>query len=335
MQPQPVMDSAKRLLDHLIEQDVPEEEILFGASWAMLRVKEMVHKIAPTNIPVLIRGESGTGKEVLAKHIHLHSLVRQGPFVKVNCAALPGPLLESELFGYEKGSFTGAADTKPGKVEMAQEGTLFLDEIGEMPPSSQTKLLHFLQGCVFSRIGGHEIRHAQVRIVCATNCNLEEAMVNSGFRRDLFYRIDVVSLHLPPLRERSGDIEILSRYFLQKLTARFGRAPQPLSPETLALMKRSRWTGNVRELENWIARYVVMQDEESLRNELRLRLPEQQAEGTVQLRKVIKSAALATQRELILRSLDAHHWNRRKVARDLQISYRALLYKIREAGISR
>jgi two-component system response regulator AtoC len=329
------METSLKHHDRPIVEDLPEDSIIFGCSWAMAQAKRKIDQLAAMSIPVLIRGESGTGKEVLAKYVHLHSRVKGGPFVKVNCAAIPGPLLESELFGYEKGAFTGANATKLGKVEMAEQGTLFLDEIGDMDPTLQTKLLHFLQDYSFCRLGGRDLRRADVRIVCATNSDLEQAIAKGSFRQDLFYRIDVIGIYAPPLRERSEDIECLSTYLQAKLSTRLGRTQPPLSEETLQWMRRWRWPGNIRELENWMARYLVLGNEPALREELHQRLPQGETAAPRHLKRAAKEAALAMQRVMILQSLDTHHWNRRRVARDLQISYRALLYKIREAGIAK
>ena len=316
---------------------IPDESVIFGTTAGMMRLKVKAEKLAPTGVPVLIRGESGTGKEILAKYLHLNSLVAHGPFVKVNCAAIPGTLLESEMFGHERGAFTGAFDSKPGRVEMADGGTLFLDEIGEMEPSLQAKLLHFIQDCAFTRIGGRDASHASVRIICATNCDLEKAMRSSTFRPDLFYRIDVVSLRLPPLKERRNDIDALVDHFIEKLSARFHREAQPLSPSTMSLLRQWEWPGNIRELENTVARYIILGSEEVLHGEFAQRVSlvnrSKGVAGPVHLKKASREAALVTERELILRSLEANQWNRRKAARELNISYRALLYKIRDAGL--
>ncbi len=329
------MEANVKHFDRLTPGELPDELTIFGSSFAMRQTRRKIDELAPMQIPVLIRGESGTGKDILAKYIHLHSIVKSGPFVKVNCAAIPGMLLESELFGYEKGAFTGAVCAKLGKVEMAAGGTLFLDEIGEIDPTLQTKLLHFLHDRSFCRLGGRDMRRADVRIVCATNCDLEQAIANGRFRQDLFYRIDVIGLHVPPLRDRLEDLECLANYLQSRLSVKLSRTQPSLSVETLQVMRRWRWPGNIRELENWIARYLVMGDECGLREALRQRLPGHETEAPRHLKPAAKQAALAMQREMILRSLDTHHWNRRRVARDLQISYRALLYKIREAGIAK
>lgn len=318
--------------DFLAEEDVPADLVLFGTSRAMSEVKRRADMLAATRLPVLIRGESGTGKEVMAKYIHLHSDRRGGPFIRVNCAAIPSTLLESELFGYEKGSFTGAVQSRPGLVKQSSGGTLFLDEIGEMQPELQSKLLRFLQDYSYYSIGDCEIKFADVRVVCATNCKLEEAIQENQFRQDLFYRIDVVALQLPPLRERRQDIRALAVYFAGIASQRFGRSVPTLKEETLRLMERWYWPGNIREFENWMMRYVVIGNEEAMAQQLTQKL--EQSEQVAPLKMIAKAAMLAKQRHMILESLEAHHWNRRKVAKELQISYRALLYKIRETGLS-
>jgi two-component system response regulator AtoC len=334
------MDFPETRPESLVFEGIPDEATVFGVSKAMAQIKKKAERIAPTDIPILIRGESGTGKEVIAKYLHMHSLVKDGPFVKVNCAAIPGPLLESELFGYEKGAFSGALETKPGRVETANGGTLFLDEIGDMAPDLQTKLLHLLQDGTFSRIGGRETLRVKLRILCATNCDLEAAIEKGAFRQDLFYRIDVVSLQLPPLRERREDIELLVDFLFLKLSKKFQRdVPQP-SKSVLTLLQKWNWPGNIRELENWVARYIILGSEQVMNSDIRQRAPQVEAPeqpraaGPVQLKVLAREAALAAERTLILRSLEANQWNRRKAARELHISYRALLYKIRDAGLS-
>jgi two-component system response regulator AtoC len=333
------MEFNKTFVDSLGTDSLPDEQTIFGSSISMQEIRRKADRIAATSIPVLIRGESGTGKEVIAKYLHLHSAVSKGPFVKVNCAAIPGTLLESELFGYEKGSFTGALETKPGRVEMADKGTLFLDEIGELDIGLQTKLLHLLQDGHYCRIGGREDRRARIRIVCATNCDLEKAITTGTFREDLFYRIDVVSLHLPPLRARREQIEVLTKHFLHSLGKKFGRQAPPIAPTTMGLLQQWNWPGNIRELENWVARYIILGSDDVLSNELNYRIaansvePVYQDRQSLDLKRMAREATHATEKAVILRSLQANQWNRRKTARELNISYRALLYKIREAGV--
>ena len=316
------------------------EDVIFGQAEAMQAVRRTVERAAAASVPVLIQGESGTGKEIISKEIHRRSPWSQGPFVKVSCPAIPGTLLESELFGYEKGAFTGAWNTKPGRVEAAHCGTLFLDEIGEMGLPLQAKLLQLLQDGQFSRIGGQTDCQVDVRIICATNRKLEEEIAAGNFRRDLFYRINVVTLQLPPLRNRSEDIPLLANHFLQHYSQRHNRPARPFSREILQLLCQHNWPGNIRELENCVARYIILGSEEAIYNELseKRMAPiaiEVAEDGSIPLKRIAKQAVREMERNLILRVLQANHWNRRKAAQVLKISYRALLYKIREAGLPR
>jgi len=305
----------------------------------MRPIRQKIEKVSGTNIPVLIQGASGTGKEILARLIHQLSPMAAGPFVKVNCAAIPGTLLESELFGFRKGAFTGAYNTKPGRVEMAQGGTLFLDEIGELDPSLQAKLLQFLQDGQFCSIGDDEEKRVEARVICASNRRLEDEIEAGRFRADLFYRINVVSVHLPRLRERREDIPELVEFFLEQCKTRFQRTVLPPSRELIQSFQDAEWPGNIRELENRIARFVILGGEDALRPES---APPRQAvipieiseNGQIPLKRIAKQAVREMERELILKVLQANHWNRRKAAQVLAISYRALIYKIREAGLS-
>src|SRR6478672_1139351 len=211
--------------------DIPPENIVFGRSDAMRSVRDRLNKVAGANVPVLIQGESGTGKDIVARMIHGLSPWKSGPFVKVNCPAIPGTLLESELFGYEKGAFTGAYGSKPGRVELAHRGTLFLDEISELDPALQSKLLQLLQDGQFCRIGAQEDKKVEVRVVCATNRQLEHEIAAGSFREDLFYRINVVNLQLPPLRERRGDIDDLVTYFLEYYNRKYNCRAKAISAD--------------------------------------------------------------------------------------------------------
>jgi two-component system, NtrC family, response regulator AtoC len=320
-------------------QDAPPGSVVFGSSEAMRPIRLKVEKVAVTNIPVLIQGESGTGKEVVARLIHQLSPVASGPFVKVNCAAIPGTLLESELFGFRKGAFTGAYNTKPGRVEMADGGTLFLDELGELDSSLQAKLLQFLQDGQFCSIGDQEEKRVEARVICATNRRLEDEIEAGRFRADLFYRINVISLHLPRLRDRREDIPRLIEFFLAQFNARFQRSAPSPSRELIQSFQDSEWPGNIRELENRVARYVILGGEDAFRNESAparpaLRPIQFSENGTIPLKRIAKQAVREMERDLILKVLQANHWNRRKTAQVLAISYRALIYKIREAGLS-
>src|SRR5437879_782012 len=248
--------------------EVPPEPVVFGHSDAMQAVRERLGKVAGANVPVLIHGESGTGKDIIARMIHSQSPWKAGPYVKVNCPAIPGTLLESELFGYEKGAFTGAYGTKPGRVEMAHRGTLFLDEISELEHGLQSKLLQLLQDGQFCRIGAQDDKRVEARVVCATNRVLENEIENGGFRQDLFYRINVVNIQLPPLRDRAMDVPILVNYFLEVYNEKYNCRAKQLSAGLMEQMQRYHWPGNVRELENLMRRYVILGSEDAITNEM-------------------------------------------------------------------
>ncbi|MGB7285252.1 MAG: sigma-54 dependent transcriptional regulator [Candidatus Acidiferrum sp.] len=317
---------------------LPPDEVLFGASAAMAEVRTLAAKVCKINAPVLLCGDGGTGKEAVARWIHRHSRNAGGQFVKVNCAAIPGTLLESELFGYEKGAFTGAHVSKPGRVELAQNGTLFLDEIGDLDSGLQSKLLQFLQDGSFSRIGGEEEKSVEMRLICATNKNLQDEINAGTFRVDLFYRINVVRIRLPRLRERSEDIPMIAEYFRTQFQEQFTRPAEPLSKPMLQYLQNLNWPGNMRELSNEIARYVLTGPES-------INLPagpqstahsgaqaQAQPNGAAPLKNFYKDAIRQMEWNIILETLRAHRWNRRKTAQALKISYRALLQKIQAAG---
>jgi two-component system response regulator AtoC len=318
--------------------EMPPDAVVFGSSDAMRALRDRLGKIAGANVPVLIQGESGTGKDIIARMIHAASPWKAGPWVKVNCPAIPGTLLESELFGYEKGAFTGAYGMKPGRVEMAHRGTLFLDEISELDMALQSKLLQLLQDGQFCRIGAQEDKKVEVRVVCATNRKLEEEIAAGTFRADLFYRINVVNLHMPSLRERAADIPQLVSYFLEYYNRKFNARAAALSADLMNALKKYHWPGNVRELENLMKRYVILGNEESISGDLR---PHDQdffsadisVEGPISLKKITRLAVRELERKIILKVLQHHHWNRKSAARAMNISYRALLYKIRDAGL--
>jgi two-component system response regulator AtoC len=318
--------------------EMPPENIVFGGLEEMRALRERLGKIAGANVPVLIQGESGTGKDIIARMIHATSPWKTGPWVKVNCPAIPGTLLESELFGYEKGAFTGAFGMKPGRVEMAHRGTLFLDEISELDMSLQSKLLQLLQDGQFCRIGAQEDKKVEVRVVCATNRKLEEEIANGTFRADLFYRINVVNLYIPPLRDRAGDIPQLVNYFLDCYNRKFNARAKPLSAELMTALRKYHWPGNIRELENLMKRYVILGTEDAISGELRPHAPDFfsadiSVDGPISLKKITRQAVRELERKIILKVLQHHHWNRKQAARALNISYRALLYKIRDAGL--
>jgi two-component system response regulator AtoC len=314
------------------------DSLVFGQSEVMRTVRLKVEKVAAANVPVLIRGESGTGKEVIARLIHARSPWGSGPFVKVNCPAIPGTLVESELFGYQQGAFTGANGTKPGRVEMAKHGTLFLDEIAELEPGLQAKLLQLLQDGQFCPIGGQEDKQIEARVVCATNRNLEEEIRKGSFRQDLFYRINVVSIHMPTLRERAADIPLMCDSLRQMYSERFDRAARPLSARKLEVLQRYHWPGNIRELENLIKRYVILGSEdvinlETTESRRALAEPEGVISNVLSLKKVTREAMRELEGKIIVKALQANNWNRRRAASALEISYRALLYKLKEAGL--
>ena len=318
--------------------DTPPIGIIFGRSAVMQTVRQKIEKVASSGVPILIQGESGTGKGLMARFVHNLSAADQTPFVKVNCAAIPGTLLESELFGFEKGAFTGAHSAKPGRVELANGGTLFLDGIDEIDMSLQAKLLQLLQDGQFSRIGGQEDRNVQLRVICATNRQLDREIALGRFRQDLYYRINVVSIQLPTLRARSEDICELASYFLEVHRIRHNISPKPLSVPVLRLMQKHPWPGNIRELENLIERYVILGSEDAVSSELLSweqthAVSDAPTDGQIHLKKVTRQAVHDLERKIILSVLEANRWNRKRTATALKISYRALLYKIRRAGL--
>ncbi len=317
---------------------LPPEEIIFGRSTLMQEFRQKIQKFAATNVPILIQGESGTGKGLLARYIHSRSGSAAGPFVSVNCAAIPGTLLESELFGYEKGAFTGAYTSKPGRVEAAHKGTLFLDGIDEIDLTLQAKLLQLLQDAQFSRIGGREDTTVQIRVICATNRPLEHEIAAGRFRADLYYRVNVARVELPNLRARIEDVPQLVVHFYERHRLRHKSSAGPISPALLRLFERHTWPGNIRELENLMERYVILGSEEAVVAELANweRTPvtaQVPPYGPIHLKKVTRKAVRELEGRIILGALEANRWNRKRAARDLRISYRALLYKIRQAGL--
>ncbi len=318
---------------------MPSDQVVFGRSEAMRLIRQKVDKVSGTKLPILLQGESGTGKELIARMIHRKSDRAAAPFLKVNCPAIPGTLLESELFGYEKGSFTGAYGSKPGRAELADGGTLFLDEISEMDLGLQAKLLQLLQDNQFWRIGAREETSVDVRIICATNRQLEAEIQGGKFRPDLFYRINVLKIQLPPLRERGEDLGQLVEYFLKFFSRKYKVNPQAPSSTLVRMLQKHRWPGNIRELSNLIERYAILGSEESITNELlgaaavtdgEVEIP---TSGPMPLKLVTRQTVQQLERKIILRTLIAHRWNRKRAAKDLKISYRALLYKIRQAGL--
>jgi transcriptional regulator with PAS, ATPase and Fis domain len=310
----------------------------------MRKVKALIDQVADTDATVLIEGESGVGKGLVAQALHAHSARRDQPLVRVNCAALPTELLESELFGYERGAFTGAHRRKPGKFEFAHGGTLVLDEVGEIPLGLQAKLLHVLQDGAFARLGGAQDVRVDVRVIAATNRDLERAAAEGGFRQDLYYRLNVVKIPVPPLRERPEEIPVLAEYFLRRYAAQYRRPVQPLTPATLALMLEYPWPGNVRELENLVRRMVLLRQEGVAEIEADVRGAVAKAQGnggsqavrqepdlgSLNLREASRRAAREVEQRLIREALERARWNRTEAAKLLGISYRGLRYKMRE-----
>lgn len=315
-----------------------DQGIFIYASEKMRRIKEIIDQVANTDVTVLIQGESGVGKEVVARSIHLNSIRRDKPFVKVNCAALPAELLESELFGYEKGAFTGAYRRKPGKFELANGGTIFLDEIGEISPYLQAKLLQVIQDHEFSRLGGKNDVKVDVRILVATNRNIEQAVKDGRFREDLYYRLNVVNIIVPPLRVRKEEIPVFIEYFANKFAAKFNKQPIPLTEKLWKAFNEYHWPGNIRELENLIQRYIVLGDEEEIIREMKnfsrqVGPIENEKNSAVSLKEINKEKIRQVEKEAICRALAQTNWNRKKAAHILQISYKSLLNKMKELGI--
>ena len=299
----------------------------------MLRIIDISRHVAGTDVPVLILGESGVGKEVIASFIHEQSNRSDAAFVKVNCAALPHELLESELFGYERGAFTGAIRDKIGKFEQADKGTLLLDEIGEMSPHLQAKLLHVLQDGEFSRLGGKKPVKVNVRVIAATNKKLKEAVLKGEFRNDLYFRLNVIKLEVPPLRERREDIPLLCNYFLEKYRERYQSPVQQFPKDLMETFLRYDWPGNVRQLENIVKRYLILPDAD-VTGELRTASSEPVAQpvqtANVSLKEVAGHAAEVAEKEVVLRVLEETNWNRKESARRLKISYKALRNKLKK-----
>jgi len=325
-----------------------EEKATVWASPAMRATREILEQVGSTDVTMLIEGESGVGKEVVARTAHTLSNRSDQPFVKVNCAALPETLLESELFGYEKGAFTGAASRKFGKFELANKGTIFLDEIGEMAPGLQAKLLQVLQDAQFARLGGNDEIHVDIRVIAATNRRLVELVEQGGFREDLYFRLDVVKVTIPPLRERREEIPLLVENFQRRFSARYGRPLVPASRELLNAFSEYSFKGNIRELENMVRRIVVLEGEESILSEvtecespsssdgesLRVLLDElEDNAGEIPLREVGQLASQEAEREVIDLVLLRTGWNRKQAARMLGVSYKTLLQKIRQCGL--
>ena len=317
--------------------DLPPMDVIFGQTAAMHAVRKKIESVAKTPVPVLIQGDSGTGKEVCARLIH--DLSERGTLVKVSCPAIPHALLETELFGYEKGAFTGAHTTKRGRVEQAHHGTLFLDEVGSLDLGVQAKLLQLLQDGTFLRVGAHEPRTIETRLISVANRNLQQQVEEGSFRLDFLYRINAITIDLPPLRKRVEDLPALAAYFLEQHAQAFETSPPPLSRAVLRQMQLYDWPGNIRQLDNLMRSYVLIGNEEALMAELvpeerpvRDLMAEIDVSSPIALKVVTKNATHELERQIILKVLKANSWNRQKTAKWLQISYRSLLYKLNELG---
>jgi two-component system, NtrC family, response regulator AtoC len=357
-----------------LSDDQDRAFLFWGDSPDMQTIASVIEQVSDSDVTVLIRGESGVGKELVARAIHTRSSRKDRPFVKVNCAALPGELLESELFGHEKGAFTGAATTRIGKFEQADTGTIFLDEIAEMKAALQAKMLHVLQDAQFTKLGSNKQITVDVRVVAATNRDLEAMMIRNEFREDLYYRLKVIEVTVPPLRERRGEISHLTDFFIDRYARRYNRPVRQLSEQLLQLFQSYEWPGNIRELENMIKRIVILQDETLVVREMTRTVrparayasvgalatgspiatadepddvevvddlpatedaPAASVSGASRLADVAKAAALKAERAIIEDTLGQVHWNRRRAAEQLGVSYKTLLNKIKECGISR
>src|SRR3984893_2387562 len=318
-------------------------EVGLWRSPRMSEVREIIEQAARVDVTVLVAGETGTGKDVVARAIHEESVRQSGPFVKVNCAAAPRELLESELFGHERGAFTGAHQLKIGKFEAADRGTIFLDEIGDLHPALQGKLLHVLQDGQFSRVGGRSTVKVDVRVLAATNQDLEQAVAGGRFREDLYYRLNVIQIMVPPLRERPEEIPKFVTYFMHRYSQLFWRETLQMPAETMQRLVRHRFPGNVRELENMIKRMIVLGDPLLYRSPLPGPAPTTEENGgaravktaTTSLKDIARRAAQIAEKEAILQALEQTQWNRVRAAKLLEISYRALLYKSKDSGLDR
>ena len=334
--------SRKQSADDEIKEIPLDPDTSFVRSCTRMReIESQCLLVARADIPVLILGESGTGKEVAAMLIHKMSTRSQRTFLKVNCAAMPADLLESELFGYEQGAFTGAVKSKPGKFEICNNGTILLDEIGEMPSALQAKLLQVLQDGSFSRLGSRSSVKVNVRVIAATNIDIKVAIALKTFREDLYYRLNGFTLKMPPLRERTQEIPILSEHFMRKAVAKYGCGPLPISPVLMEALTGYMWPGNLRELENTIKRYLVLRDEQTIIDDLS---PAQSAislvpsiksaGGGANLKHLVRNLKVNAEAAAIAQSLEGTGWNRKAAASDLQISYKALLYKIKQYNLN-
>ncbi|HVP54626.1 MAG TPA: sigma-54 dependent transcriptional regulator [Candidatus Eisenbacteria bacterium] len=321
--------------------EVVQGVYFFAATEQMRQIRAQAMQVARFDFPVLLLGESGTGKEVLARLIHKYSERAHRTFLKVNCAAMPSELLESELFGYEPGAFTGAVKAKPGKFELCNKGTILLDEIGELSSALQAKLLQVLQDGQFSRLGGRHSVKVDVRVLAATNINMAESIARKSFREDLYYRLSSFVLNMPSLRQRREEIPMMLRHFMIEVAERYACPLLPITPRLLKACENYPWPGNIRELENFVKRYLVLGDEAAASAELERNLsPELTPPSTPRfeaqnpdLKQMVKTLKNDAEMEAIANALDESGWNRKRAASILNISYKALLYKIRQYDI--
>lgn len=315
------LEEQNRSLQQTIEKNSRKMGGMIGQCPEMLSVFSTIKKVAPSNVPIIISGENGTGKELVAQAIHEASLRKNGPFIPINCGAIPENLLESELFGHEKGSFTGAHATVPGKIQYASNGTLFLDEIGELPVNLQVKLLRFLQEGVIQRVGGRQDIPIDTRTVCATNVDIAQAIKEGRFREDLYYRISVITIHLPPLRERGDDILLLANYFLRLFNDEHKKKVRRFSSSAISFLRNYDWPGNVRELRNKIQRAIILSDASAIEAsdlDTETRLPD--AADTNKPAMSLKDARDRVEREMIIAELDRQDGNIVKAAEALGVS---------------
>ena len=324
-------------------EDLEDNLFFLAASPAMKQIRAQVALVAKVDVPVLLLGESGVGKEILARLIHKMSIRAHRPMLKVNCAALPAELLESELFGYEAGAFTGANKPKPGKFELCHKGTILLDEIGEMSAPLQAKLLHVLQDGQFSRLGGRTNITVDVRVLAATNIDVQAAIANRTLREDLYYRLNAFTMNIPPLRERREEIPLLLKHFMNRLSQSFGKPPIQLSDRLVQECLRYHWPGNLRELGNFVKRFLVLEDESIAIEELQMKgrglNPGDSEDGERadrsggDLKALVRNLKDDAECKEIQKALQNANWNRKLAAASLNISYKALLYKIKQHGL--
>ena len=324
-----------------IVENLDNDLFFLAASPAMKQIRAQVALIAKVDVPVLLLGESGVGKEILARLIHKMSIRAHRPMLKVNCAALPAELLESELFGYEAGAFTGANKSKPGKFELAHKGTILLDEIGEMNTALQAKLLHVLQDGSFSRLGGRANVSVDARILAATNVDVHKAIAERRLREDLYYRLNAFTMTIPPLRERREEIPLLLSYFMKNMAQNLGKNPLEFSERLVQQCMRYHWPGNLRQLGNFVKRYLVLEDESMVMQELLGRETaddSNEAAGATSngggLKALVRELKDDAEAKEIQRALENANWNRKVAAEALNISYKALLYKIKQHGLA-